>query len=160
MDQSGSEQLRNFLKKHGSVLSILFIGIALMLLPTPQKESQVRSVSIQYPETQPPSLQEQLTEILLHVEGAGKVNVLLTISSGEKTIYQTDTGASGTDTVILTDSIRNQVGLIAQIEPPKYLGAVIVCQGADRPAVRLAITQAVSSVTGLGYDKITILKMK
>jgi len=40
------------------------------------------------------------------------------------------------------------------------VGAVVVCQGADLAQVRLAVTNAVSSYTGLGCDKITVLKMK
>lgn len=38
-------------------------------------------------------------------------------------------------------------------------GIVIVCQGAEKAAVRLDIIRAVSSYTGFGSDKITILKM-
>ena len=37
-------------------------------------------------------------------------------------------------------------------------GAVIVCEGADSAAVQLRITQAVGTYTGLGSDRITILK--
>lgn len=38
-------------------------------------------------------------------------------------------------------------------------GVVIVCEGADRAAVRLEIMRAVESYTGMSSDKITILKM-
>ena len=37
-------------------------------------------------------------------------------------------------------------------------GAVIVCPGADSASVRLRITEAVGTYTGLGSDRITILK--
>jgi hypothetical protein len=40
------------------------------------------------------------------------------------------------------------------------MGAVIVCQGADKPVVRLAIVEAVADATGLSTDTITVLKMK
>ena len=93
---------------------------------------------------------------------------MLTVSTGEQTLYQTNndysTDANGsqekTDTVTVTDSQRNETGLIRQVNPPIYLGAVIVCEGADNPAVRLSITEAVSRITGLGTDKISVLKMK
>lgn len=39
-------------------------------------------------------------------------------------------------------------------------GAVVVCAGADDPAVRLDVTHAVSAYTGLGSNKITVMKMK
>jgi stage III sporulation protein AG len=43
---------------------------------------------------------------------------------------------------------------------PAYLGAVVVCRGADNAAVRLQIVEAVSVFTGLGADKISVNKMK
>ena len=101
------------------------------------------------------------------IQGAGKVEVMLTVAFGEKTIYQTDEHISGgenvstrVETVIVTGADRSQNGLIQQINPPVYLGAIVVCQGADRSVVRLAIVEAVSKVTGLGADRISVLKMK
>ena len=42
----------------------------------------------------------------------------------------------------------------------KYCGAVIVAEGGEDPTVALALTRAVSAVTGLGADRITVMKMK
>ena len=39
-------------------------------------------------------------------------------------------------------------------------GAVIVCTGGDSPTARYLVTNAVSAYTGLGSDKITVMKMK
>ena len=39
-------------------------------------------------------------------------------------------------------------------------GCVVVCTGADSPAVRLDVTNAVAAYTGLGSDKIRVMKMK
>ena len=38
-------------------------------------------------------------------------------------------------------------------------GVVVLCSGAEDPQVRLDILRAVTSYTGFGSDKITILKM-
>ena len=93
---------------------------------------------------------------------------MLTEALGEEIIYQTnddisngDTSSSSRgDTVTITDSERNENGLVRQQNPPKYMGAIVVCQGGDNATVRLAIIEAVSNVTGLGADKISVLKMK
>ena len=50
--------------------------------------------------------------------------------------------------------------VVAQALNSKYLGAIILCQGADHADVKLQITQAVSRATGLGTDRISVLKMK
>ena len=93
---------------------------------------------------------------------------MLTVLAGETTYYHRDedvSGESGTssvrqETVIITDSDRNQQPLISQVLSPRYQGAVIVCQGANQSSVKLAIVEAVSKATGLGADQISVLKMK
>ncbi len=39
-------------------------------------------------------------------------------------------------------------------------GAVVVCRGADSAEVRLRIVKAVSAYTGLGSDRIVVLRME
>ena len=41
---------------------------------------------------------------------------------------------------------------------PTYRGALVVCQGGDRADVRLTVTEAVASLTGLSADRITVAK--
>ena len=110
------------------------------------------------------SISESLEQILGQIEGVGRVKVMLTQSAGEITIYQEDTDHSADtvreDTVLVTGESRQEMGLVRQVIPPKYQGAVVVCQGGDRAAVRLAIVDAVAAVTGLTSDRITVLKMK
>ena len=112
------------------------------------------------------SLEMKLSALLSKVEGAGRVEVILTISEGEEIVYQTNGNATdssvtgSTNTVTVTDANRNQTGLIKQIKAEKYQGAIIVCAGANNPSVRLQIVDAVSRATGLGVNKISVLKMK
>ena len=156
------DKILNFAKRYWYVLLVLLIGLGLMALPT---EEQDRVTSVSQPETQPQILQQELEQILSQIRGAGKVKVLLTELTGSQTVYQTDQDQRGEDssnikTVIITDKDRNQNGLVHRVDPPVYLGAVIVCQGGDSAAVKLAIVEAVASVTGLSTDRITVLKMK
>jgi stage III sporulation protein AG len=154
------------LKKYRYACIVVVVGMLLMLLPIGKSDATEKVKAPETAETQ--SVEQRLSEILAQIHGAGRVRVMLTIASGEETIYQfdqnlsTDAGGSSTqkDTVTVTDKDRGQSGLITQINPPKYQGALIVCQGADNAAVRLAISEAVSGLTGLGTDKITIVKMK
>jgi len=154
-----------FIVKYKYVVFILFIGLLLMLMPTGKPEEE--PVIMQENESIL-TIEQQLAQILSSVEGAGKVQVMLTQSAGEETLFQTnqdhaitgESSSSRADTIIVTDAQRNEAGLIKQVIPPTYLGAIIVCQGADKPSVRLAIVDAVSRATGLGADRISVLKMK
>ena len=157
-------QVKTVLRKYRFPALILFVGIMLMMVPSmselPTKEEP--AVDIEVP------TEEVLADLLSKIEGAGKVEVLLSIESGEETIFQTDEDYSQTDTsttskittITVTESDRNEKGLIKQINPPKYLGAIVICQGADSAGVRLSIVDAVSKLTGLGADCISVLKMK
>lgn len=169
MDQNRIPRIKQLTGKYAYVALILGLGIFLMLLPAGEQTDSKRPVeSTLHTESEIESLQNQLSQLLSQVDGAGKVCVLLTVAAGEKTIFQTNgnvtiddrTDSSRTDTVILTDGSRGQSGLVQQINPPTYLGAVVLCQGADKPSVKLSLTEAVSKATGLNYSKITILKMK
>ena len=109
-----------------------------------------------------------MSQLLSNVEGAGQVEVMLTIASGEEVIYQIDENRSIADssnnnnshTVTVTNSDRDQEGLVKQVNPATYKGAIILCQGANDPTVRLQIVEAVSKITGLGANCISVLKMK
>lgn len=153
-------------QKYKFVILIVMIGIVLMTLPETKSTSEETQEDISA-ETSYDS-EERLKSILQQVRGAGRVEVMLTVASGEETIYQTDTDKSydqnsqsdHQDTVIVTGSDRTETGLVTRIDPPVYLGAIVVCDGADDPTVRLQMVEAVSKATGLGADKISVLKMK
>ncbi len=164
----------NFLKKiypwinkYKYAAVVLLVGIGLMLLPNGQTRD-IKQPDAAIQATQERTVEEQLTAILANVRGAGTVQVMLTTKEGEETIYQTNDDTSATsdtesirsDTVILSDSNRVQTGLVRQKYGPVYQGAIILCQGAADPTVRLAIMDAVSKITGLSSDKISILEMK
>lgn len=147
------QKWRSWLKQYRYVFLIVLVGVTLLCLPSGTEE---KPVSQPIPEAA--DAEERLEKILSRIDGAGDVEVMLAEAVGEEIIYQTDNG--GADTVIVTDEDRNQQGLIRTRESPVYQGAIVVCRGADSAAVRLAIVEAVANVTGLGSDRITVLKMK
>lgn len=142
--------------------SLIFcLGLALLVLPgKTQSEQQTEEPS----SPEQIQLQQALEIILSQIDGAGEVSVLLSVEAGPVTTYQQDA-----DSVQSSDrtELRQETVILGQNEPlvvqttsETYRGAVVVCQGADRASVRLNIIQAVSSLTGLGSDKITVIKMK
>ena len=157
--ETGKQQFITFVKKYQYVLLVVLVGVVLMLIPQSPRESQTVT---QIEEVVEADLQMQLAAILGQISGVGKVEVLLTEAAGADTVYQVDTrqNQDNADTVIITDRNREETGLVKQLLPPVYRGAVVVCQGADSAGVRLNVVDAVKSVTGLSSDCITVLKMK
>lgn len=152
-------KIREFLVKYRYALLVLLVGLVLMLLPT-GSDSQTKQPITDASPSKELDVTQELTQILASIQGVGKVQVMLTVEEGEKTVYQYDEKTSGKDTVIITDGNREETGLVYQVISRKYRGAVVVCQGADSASVRLSIIEAVAKVTGLGTDRISVLKMK
>ena len=162
-----SKRLPDILKKYKYAILVLAVGLVLMAIPSgTDRENTTDEAPVEI--KLQTSVSQELAALLTQIEGVGKVEVMLTRASGEETVFQTDqdismgndTQSTRQETVMTTDTQRNQTGLIKQINPARYLGAVIVCQGADSPSVRFAVVDAVSKATGLGSDRISVLKMK
>ncbi len=155
------EEIKAFFKKSRAAALVLLCGIVLMCLPGGKKETQAAQPAETVREQ---TMEEALEEILSQVAGAGSVRVLLSGQTSETTHFQTDDTRDGEnlrqETVLTTGDNRVQTALVRQTEAPTYRGAIVVCQGADSPAMRLAIVEAVAAATGLTTNRITVLKMK
>lgn len=158
------QRINALLGKYKYPILVALVGLGLMLLPSEQEATE----PAEPPRAVECSLEERLEALLGRIEGAGQVSVLLTEKEGSQTLYQTDSqtdaddsGSRRTDdTVLIEDENRTESGLVRQTLGPVYRGAVILCQGADDPSVKLAVVEAVRCVTGLGADQISVQKMK
>lgn len=156
-----------YIKKYRYIILIIIAGIILLRIPETNSEEPI-FVQQEAENASALPLEDALAQILSMIEGAGRVEVLLTQSKGEEILYQTDVDQSSSensqeirkDTVLISNDDRSETGLIRQRNPPVYQGAIILCQGADKAGIRLSIVEAVMGVTGLTSDKITVLKMK
>ncbi len=168
-------KLLKALKKYKYAVLILLLGIALLLLPSGKKQPQTQGepAHTEFNDDTYATLTEQrLTQILSNIEGAGRVEVMLTLRTGSRTRYQTDTQSSEdiTDggkqrsdeqkTVILSEGSAYDKAAVSAVDYPLFQGALIVSDGADTASVKLALLQAVSALTGLSSDQITVVKMK
>ena len=168
-----SKKLTPFLKKYKYAVLILLLGIALLLLPTGKNKKAEETIPEQTAitdENYAALLEARLTEMLSQIHGAGKVEVMLTLRRGSQTQYQTDiqTNSNGDGnqkseerkTVILSEGSAYDKAAISTVEYPQFMGALIICEGAEKPTVRLDLIEAVSALTGLSSEQITVVKMK
>lgn len=159
---SMKDKVITFTKKYKYVIAVVAIGMVFMLIPTTKNKETVSPASEKTEIEKKTSTEQDLADILSQIKGVGRVAVYLTTSEGERTVYQIDeSGSDGKyETVTVTDAQRNQYGLIKQVNPPLYRGAIVVCEGANDPSIQYAITDAVAKVTGLGANQISVLVMK
>lgn len=169
-DFSNNPMLRkcgDLLKRFRYPLIMLLIGLILLLLPLSGKKDTKGSEQI--PE-QEESVEKKLESILSGISGAGKVRVMLTVAEHETTVYEKDSQTdfrnsngditqSVTEKTVLYGSSSSESPIAVKVIAPKYQGALVLAEGGDIPTVRLNLVNAVASLTGLGTDKITVIKM-
>ena len=164
----GRKALENF-GKYKYVLLVALVGAVLLLWPSGEKTDKSATDARESGDLfRVEELEEKLEKALSQVEGAGKVTVVLTLEeSAKQVLAQDEEGTWGanetrrdTSTVLLGRGSGLQEVVPLQEIGPRYRGALVVAEGGDLPQVRLALCQAVSALTGLGADKISICKGK
>ena len=156
------EQLTKGLKKYKYAFLVLLLGIALMLIP--KESSEEPTPPEQEREDYAAEMELRLAEILSRIEGVGQVEVALTLQRDHYTHYHQDVQRNGEEeerkTVILSEGSAYDKAAVTTVDYPRFQGALIVCQGGGNVAVQLRLVEAVAALTGLGSDKITVVKMK
>lgn len=158
----GMERWKAVLDRYRYALLVAAAGALLLMLPTgesrpPAEEGQAeREVFFQLEE-----LEEKLARTLSGIQGAGETEVMLTLKSGSRQVLAQDTQSRGegersVSTVTLGRGSGSQEVVPLQTVAPQFRGALVVCDGGDDPGVRLQVIRAVSALTGLGSDCITV----
>ena len=147
------------LKKYRYAALVLLLGLALLLLPGGKKTQKSAAAPTTVQTDYAAETERRLTQMLQQIAGAGQVSVMLTLETGERVEYQTDVQASS-DGAQSSEGSSYDKAAVAATTYPRFQGALIVCEGADSAAVRLRLLEAVSAVTGLSTDRITVVKMR
>lgn len=151
-------------KKYKFVLLVVLVGIILMLLPVSSQTKEAEENKSQIPQESfdLAAMEQRMEEVLGKIDGVGKLRLMLTLQSGTRLTLAEDTQRDQDRTqreiVTLNRGSGNQEIVITNRFYPVYQGAVVVCQGADSSAVRLAITETVQALTGLPSDRIRVAK--
>lgn len=156
-------KIRDWISRYKYALLVVLCGVVLMLIPTDKKVANEATPVTSDLET----VERELETFLANGAGVGRVKVMLTLERSSQTIYMTEEsvrisegGSDETREVSKASSSGDDVPLIKETLYPKYRGACILCEGAHRDEVRLWITQTVSSLLGLGSDKIVVETIK
>ena len=156
------------LSKYKYVLLVAVIGAALLLWPgmrteekSPPAESGPSDGGSELAKTE-----AAMEEILGKISGVGRVDVMLTLQSGSELVLAEEgslrySGDSRTpDNYERSNQPITDSGgvVVTQERYPMYRGALVVCDGGGSDSVRLQVINAVSALTGLGSDRIAVVK--
>lgn len=157
------------LKKYRYPALILALGLLLLLLPTGRKAETPQQDAEKTPQAvgnfELETFTREAERLLSELPGAGEVRLLLTLDTDGQWDYLSDSTQSQGNGV---SQVQNQAVLVTRDGDqspvtvtrsyPSFRGAVVLCRGADSPSLTLSLKEALSSLTGLGMDKITVLK--
>lgn len=173
MDREDGKRLTilQTLGRYKYVFLVAVVG-AIMLL-WPWQEGEVRTeTTVQHMtgENDVSKLEKQMEDILSKMNGVGRVDVLLTLESGGELVLATDSTLRyrgspqnpddydrSTETVTVSGGNGTDV-VVTQERSAKFRGALIVCEGGDNDRVRLSIVEAVCALTGLGADRVAVVR--
>ncbi|WP_239984850.1 stage III sporulation protein AG [Sporolactobacillus pectinivorans] len=121
---------------------------------------------------------QSLKNILEQIQGVSEVSVMTTFSSTEKSIYQNDVKTQDNQTVesdpkggkrqinqrsqdsqvVMIDKNGVKEPVVIGKEQPTVRGVIVVANGADQPAIRAEIMQAVSTVMDIPTYQVKVLQ--
>ena len=133
------EKVKDILKKYRFAVLVALAGVVLMLLPAGKQDTEADDTAGEEMSFSLEETERRMAEVLSAMDGVGRVQVMLTLQSGEALSLAEDSSAvlgSGgdvrQDSQVLTvnrGSGRQEV-VVTQRLYPTYQGAVVVCQGA------------------------------
>lgn len=145
------------------ILLVILTGV-LLLLPSghSEKKSQITARQQEEELFDLEGMEKKLERALSQIQGAGAVSVVLTLKESGLQVVARDTEVSDTEqrstAVIVSNGSGVQQTVPLQSIYPKYQGALVVCTGGGDAKVKLELMRAVSALTGLSADKISICK--
>ena len=151
------------LRKYQYVLLVMAVGAVLLLLPSggrdsPRQEAPEQTEGASFDLE---AFEKKLAQTLSQVEGAGETRVVLTLDGSSRQVLarnqdqEGDGGSSNTVVTVGKGSGQQEV-VPLQTVAPQFRGALIVCPGGGDARTRLKLIEAVSALTGLGSDRISV----
>lgn len=168
------EKLRKISKKPIFLKAAMAVGVLAIVLilisdlsggnsKSSEESAEDVPVAFGYSDVYADSMDEKLCELLMSIEGVGKAQVMLTVSSTEEYVYA-ETVKRGTsqaeNSYVIIDKGSQKEALVKKVNNPTIKGVVIVCEGGDDPRVCEKIYKAVSTALDISTSKIYVAEMK
>ena len=165
-----AEGVKKLWDKYKFAALVMLTGAVLLLWPSGNSSTGNSSGRSESVTAEAADVQRQMEEILGKMAGVGQVQVMLTLEqSGERQLAQDgELSYSGSPQepedysrrweAVMATGGGEEAPLVTRQTYPVYRGALVVCQGGDRAEVRLAVTEAVTALTGLSADRVTVAR--
>lgn len=135
-------------------VGILFVvgGSTLSAVKKPVQENAVA-------QTVAKSIDDELSQILSEIKGAGKVSVMIVKDNDGSKSYSYDTDGKQKKTVILNRQ-GGEEALVSEEVAPRIRGVLIVADGGGKGSVKEALIKSTQTVLGIAPHKIVVCERK
>lgn len=162
MNQELAVRLQNLFKKENRARLAVLLGAMAMLLillselfsPT-DKTAPSGSTSVDESAYRQ-QLEQQLSELIAQMQGAGRTTVMITLESGEETIYALDTLSGQTQEQQTHVLLDDGTALAQTVCTPKVCGVAVVCEGGGDVRVAARITELVGALLDVPSNRICV----
>ena len=134
----------------GAAAMVLILLSELLPAPGAPAVSTPETVSTAAP------YKQQLEQLIGQVDGAGKTTVMLTLESGEETIYALDTLSGQTQSQQTHVLLEDGTALEETTHLPTVCGVAVVCEGGGDIRVAARITELVAALLDVPTNRICV----
>lgn len=162
MNKELLQWLHQLIQKENRARLAVLLGVAAMLLIllselfTPSEKPVSASGTAMDENTYRQQLEVQLEELISQVQGAGKTTVMITLESGEETIYALDTLSGQTQEQQTHVLLDDGTALAQTVCTPKVCGVAVVCEGGGDVRVASRITELVGALLDIPSNRICV----
>lgn len=163
------EKLKSIISadKRVIILAVILLCILIILISNNDKEKQGENTldTDEYIS----SVEARVENIVKTIDGAGECDVMIGLHSSGESIYvkenkkssdsTADTNKSESEDCVITmsDSDGNEYALVRKELMPEISGVTVVCDGGDDKSVKNNVIIAVSTVLGIGSNKVCVI---
>ena len=105
-------------------------------------------------------LEQQLEELISQLQGAGHTTVMVTLSTGEETVYAVDTQTGDMQQQETHVLLQDGSALAETTYLPQVCGAAVVCDGGGDIRVAAQITELVRALLDLSANRIVVAQRR
>ncbi len=167
--KQGIVKLTGFAGKYKYILLVIAAGFLLLTFPAGERSGKevekTESFNLQ-------AFEKQVERTLSECEGVGRCKVMLSANSGPESVFAKEARESrrederaresdiDTKPSVISGGSGGESPVLIKELYPEFRGAVVICDGAGSAVLREKVVSAVSALTGLRSDRISVIKMK
>lgn len=101
-------------------------------------------------------LEQRLAALIEELDGAGRTAVMITLESGEETVYALDTLSGQTQSQETHVLLDDGTALKQTVYLPRVCGVAVICDGGGDVRVAARITEMLSALLDLSTNRICV----